>query len=80
MIGSGERAYAENTFYIPDNPYSSEIHHYSQPPEHYRGYDIFQYGLSQWDVVKGEKIVGMYAGPNGAKKFIDKLIEKEKAA
>ncbi|RLA60641.1 MAG: hypothetical protein DRQ89_12515 [Epsilonproteobacteria bacterium] len=67
---------AINTFYIKDSPYSREVHEYDKPPEVYGGHLIFHYSFSQWDVVRDGKIVGMYAGLNGAKRFIDKLVEE----
>lgn len=66
----------KNSFYNPDNtPYSSEYHEYYENDfiETYKGYDIWRYSFSQWDIVKDGIVVGNYAGINGARKRIDEM-------
>jgi hypothetical protein len=66
----------KNSFYNPDNaPYSTEYHNYLVGSfiETYKGYDIWRYTITQWDIVKDGIVVGNYAGINGARGRIDEL-------
>ena len=66
----------KNPFFHKNNPYSREIHTYSENDyiEYYKGYSIWKHGECQFDIVKDGVIVGIYAGINGAKRRIDKSI------
>ena len=68
----------KNPFFQKNNPYSRETHTYSEIDyiENYKGYSLWRHSISQIDVVKDNVIVGMYAGINGAKRFIDELTNK----
>lgn len=69
---------ARNPWHDPENPYSKEYHHY-ESIEGYRGFlvghHINEHG-EQWDIVKGGVIRGMYNGPNGARKEIDRRLDR----
>lgn len=68
-----------NTFHMPLNPYSQKILTCDTPPVEYKGYQIFHRVKSAnkdanvYDIVKDGKCIGMYAGPNGARRKIDSL-------
>lgn len=68
----------KNPFFQQNNPYSREIHTYSEMDyiENYKGYSLWWHGIHQIDIVKDGVIVGMYAGINGAKGKIDELTNK----
>ena len=65
----------KNPFFQKNNPYSREIHTYSENDyiETYKGYAIWRHSFSQYDIVKDKVIVGMCAGVDGAKRRIDEL-------
>lgn len=66
----------KNSFHNPNNaPYSTEYHNYLADSfiETYKGYDIWRYTISQWDIVKDGIVVGNYAGINGARRRIDEM-------
>lgn len=52
-------------------------HEYAAPAKLYRGYKIFKYSRVEWDVVQDGVILCMLAGPNGARRWIDKLCDKQ---
>jgi hypothetical protein len=61
-----------NKFHIPGSRHSEEILSTDAKPVKYKGYLIYERVKgSIWDVVKDGVCVGMYAGPNGAKNFIN---------
>jgi len=70
-----QRITYKNPFFQKNNPYSREIHTYSENDyiETYKGYAIWLYSPNQYDIVKDKVIVGMCAGINGAKRRIDEL-------
>ena len=69
----------KNSFHSEKNQNSKEYFETSEMPIEYKGYFIFHRikdtikVLNVFDVVKNNVCIGMYAGINGAKKFIDNL-------
>jgi hypothetical protein len=64
----------KNSFYSPKFQGSTEVIKTEANPTEYKGCQIFQRIKGEcWDVVKDGICIGMYAGINGAKKFIDTL-------
>lgn len=65
----------KNPFFQKNNPYSREIHTYSESDyiEQYNGYSIWRHGFSQFDIVRDNVIVSMCAGLDGARRRIDEL-------
>jgi hypothetical protein len=67
----------KNSFYIPDNPYSYEFLQCFKEPIEYKDHLIYRRVVSMedggniYDVVKDNICIGMYAGLDGAKKFVD---------
>lgn len=66
-----------NSFHKPDarGLYGPEFYVTDEPPSEYRGYLIYRRLPNVYDVVKDDVCVGMYAGPNGARRYVDKRIE-----
>jgi len=66
-----------NKFHNPRNQYSSEYLNCDTPPVEYKGFLVFhrivskENGGNVFDIVKDGECIGMYAGINGAKRFID---------
>jgi len=77
---SGSRFPAMTTYrnprHDPDRPelgpanYTTDV-----PPTEYRGYLIYHRTGLVWDVVKDGECTTQTAGPNGAKRAIDKLLD-----
>lgn len=69
-----------NTFFTKHNPYSKEYYVESDYYKiiEYKRYKICEYTDTQYHIIKDNKIVGMYAGINGAKSRVDSLIEERK--
>jgi hypothetical protein len=68
----------KNPFFHKNNPYSREIHTYSENDyiETYKGFAIWRHGEWQFDVVKDNVIVTICAGVDGSKRKIDQLINQ----
>lgn len=74
-----------NDFYIRGNPCSRQVIECHTKPEKYRGFLIFhriqaagpiEAGAHCFDIVEAGHCVGMYAGPNGARRRVDQIIEE----
>lgn len=64
------------------NPFHNSNYQGSKPvittdakPAEYRGHLIFKMHDQHYDVVQGGVLVGQYAGPNGARGFVDRRVE-----
>jgi len=71
-----------NTFHNPRNPVSIKLLKTDSKPVNYKGYLIYhrinapspiENGAHVFDIVLNGECIGQYAGPNGARKFIDSL-------
>lgn len=63
-----------NIWHKPNHPeYGPPVYETDATPSEYRGHLIYRRTAQVWDVVKGDECVGQYAGPNGARQFVDKL-------
>ena len=64
-----------NSFYNSNYAGSTKIIKTNSSPINYKGYLIFDRNNDKklFDIVNDGVCIGMYAGINGAKKFIDKL-------
>lgn len=62
-----------NSFHKPENPsFGPEFYETDARPTAHRGFEIFQRVRGRvWDCVINGECVGQYAGPNGAKRFVD---------
>lgn len=64
------------------NPFHSANYQGSKPvittdarPTEYRGHLIFKVHEQHYDVVRDDVLVGQYAGPKGAREFVDRRVE-----
>lgn len=64
------------------NPFHNANYKGSKPvittnarPTEYRGHLIFKVHDQHYDVVRYSVLVGQYAGPNGAREFVDRRVE-----
>lgn len=70
----------KNPWHKPNKPeYGPAEYSTEAAPIHYRGYSLYEripgpIGRCCWDVVKDGACVGQYAGPNGARGFVDQLL------
>lgn len=64
----------KNSFYNKNTQGSQSVLSCDKPPEKYKGYLIYHRLSRCYDIVKNGVCIGMYAGPNGAKSHIDRLI------
>lgn len=56
--------------------YGPEVYTTSVKPFEYRGYKVYERIIGRvWDVVKDNVCVTQMAGPDGARRAIDKLVE-----
>lgn len=68
-----------NPFYNPKYKRSSEVLECDIIPKNYLGFDIYErIKNEEYDVVYNHTCIGMYAGLNGAKNFIDMIIRETK--
>lgn len=64
-----------NPWFKPGKPeYGPAEYQTDVEPAEYRGFLIYRRNSVVWDVVKDGACVGQYAGPNGARGFVDKRI------
>jgi hypothetical protein len=64
-----------NPFHSPQYSGSTPVITTDSKPSEYRGYLIYERIRGQvWDIVKDGVCVGMNAGPRGARKRIDEII------
>jgi hypothetical protein len=71
----------KNPWHKPRHPeYGPEEYTTTAEPEVYRGYRIHERITGHvWDVVKGDTCITQMAGPNGARRAIDKLLDEVQA-
>jgi hypothetical protein len=71
-----------NTFHDYKNPISKKVFYTDVKPSEYKGYLIYhrinapseiKNGAHVFDIILNGKCIGQYAGPNGARQFIDNL-------
>jgi hypothetical protein len=66
-----------NSFYNATHGHDPEIYSTDAKPVEYKGYLLYQrikgpIGRGCWDVVKDGVCIGQYAGPGGARAFVDR--------
>jgi len=80
-----ETTYRNKWFNPKDDRYGPRNYTTWAEPEEYKGYLIYhridsvlpiESGAHVFDVVKDGTCIGQYAGPNGARRFIDTLTEE----
>jgi len=60
-----------NPFHSANYTGSRAVIETNVPPTEYKNHLIFRHHSRHFDVVKDGVLIGQYAGPNGARKFID---------
>lgn len=67
-----------NSFHKSGQPeYGPAEYEASNNAEDYRGHTIYRRNAVVWDIVLDGVCIGMYAGPNGARKAVDQRLAGE---
>ncbi len=76
-----DKYHYKNPWHDPRNNDSPAFYSTNHEPEIYKGYQIFnripgEIGRGIWDIVKDDVCISQYAGPNGARKAIDEIVNE----